>query len=308
MKQVVYRRRMESSAINQRVPRLVIAKRHTTSLIDACRSTHQQPANINNMNANWTLSARHTTRSGAVQQFRSIQHMSNFTITPHTTRTQHTRDRPAGAERGRHNDLCLHVNQYVPKDNPSPKAGDVTLIGAHANGFPKELYEPFWDDLYERLRAKGRGVRGIWIADIASQGQSGILNEEILGPDGKLFLSTTHSSQSRDQSWLTSRVDLDSKLERPRPRPPAPHPHIPGRYAAPHHWSRAQRRGIALDAPLPPAPAPPHKPSPRRPHHPTRSENPQNPRQTLHSTARHLAFAESSSLKFQEKQILPDLG
>ena len=207
MKQVVYRRRMESSAINQRVPRLVIAKRHTTSLIDACRSTHQQPANINNMNANWTLSARHTTRSGAVQQFRSIQHMSNFTITPHTTRTQHTRDRPAGAERGRHNDLRLHVNQYVPKDNPNPKVGDVTLIGAHANGFPKELYEPFWDDLYERLRAKGRGVRGIWIADIASQGQSGILNEEILGPDGKLFLSfinrvEIHVDVSMDRSLM----------------------------------------------------------------------------------------------------------
>jgi len=110
--------------------------------------------------------------------------MSHFTIKSHTIRTQHTRDRPAGAERGRDNDLRLHVKQYTPKTNSSPKRGDVTLIGAHANGFPKELYEPFWDDVCEKLQAQGRQIRGIWIADIASQGQSGILNEEVLGPDG----------------------------------------------------------------------------------------------------------------------------
>lgn len=137
----------------------------------------------------YALHARSTIKS-RFSHLPLARHMSHFTVHSHTTRTQHTRDRPAGAERGRHNDLRLHVNQYIPEDNNSPKAGDVTLIGAHANGFPKELYEPFWDDLYERLRAKGRGVRGIWIADTASQGQSGILNEEILGPDGKFFSSS----------------------------------------------------------------------------------------------------------------------
>lgn len=110
--------------------------------------------------------------------------MSNFTIKEHVIRTQHTRERAAGAERGRESDLRLHVKQYIPKDDTTTSRGDVTIIGAHANGFPKECYEPFWDDLYERLREKGRGVRGIWIADIASQGQSGVLNEEVLGPDG----------------------------------------------------------------------------------------------------------------------------
>jgi hypothetical protein len=123
--------------------------------------------------------------------------MSHFTITSHVVRAQHTRSRPAGAERGRENEMRLHVNQYVPKDNPSPKPGDVTIIGAQANAFPKECYEPFWDDLCERLREKGRGVRGM--ADIASQGQSGILNEGILGPDGTLsffvcLCSGSHSS------------------------------------------------------------------------------------------------------------------
>jgi hypothetical protein len=74
----------------------------------------------------------------------------HFTITTHIVRAQHTRGRPAGAERGRENELRLHVKQYVPKTNPNPKPGDVTIIGAQANGFPKECYEPFWDDLYEK--------------------------------------------------------------------------------------------------------------------------------------------------------------
>jgi hypothetical protein len=118
--------------------------------------------------------------------------MSNFTIREHIVRAQHTRERAAGAERGRENDLRLHVKQYIPKSNATPKKGDVTIIGAQANGFPKECYEPFWDDLYERLKEKGRGVRSIWIADIASQGQSGVLNEELLGPDGEWTYSTPH--------------------------------------------------------------------------------------------------------------------
>jgi len=127
------------------------------------------------------------------QQLRS-QHMSHFNVTEHIVRSQHTRDRPAGAERGCDNDLRLHVKQYVPKTNPAPKPGDVTIIGAHANGFPKELCEPFWDELYEDLQRQGRQIRSIWIADIASQGQSGVLNESILGPDGKSSFFNYHRS------------------------------------------------------------------------------------------------------------------
>nr|POF20048.1 abhydrolase domain-containing protein mpah [Quercus suber] len=109
--------------------------------------------------------------------------MSQFNIFEHTVRTQHTRDRPAGSERGRDNDLRLHVKQYIPKTNTHAGPGDVTIIGAHANGFPKELYEPLWDELLQCLGAKGRRIKGIWIADIASQGQSGVINESLLGPD-----------------------------------------------------------------------------------------------------------------------------
>ena len=112
-----------------------------------------------------------------------IRQMSSFHVKEHIVRCQHTRERPAAAERGRENDLRMHVKQYIPKSNSRPTPGDVTIVGAQANGFPKECYEPFWDDLCEQLRGKGRGVRGIWVADMANQGKSGILNEELLGPD-----------------------------------------------------------------------------------------------------------------------------
>jgi len=35
--------------------------------------------------------------------------------------------------------LEVVVNRYTPRNNPSPKTGDVTLILLHANGFHKVL-------------------------------------------------------------------------------------------------------------------------------------------------------------------------
>lgn len=77
----------------------------------------------------------------------------------------------------------MAVKQYIPKDNPNPRPGDVTIIGAHANGFPKELYEPLWDDLLARAQKNNFRIRSIWIADVAQQGQSSVLNEALLGND-----------------------------------------------------------------------------------------------------------------------------
>jgi len=45
------------------------------------------------------------------------------------------------------------------------------------------LYEPLWDELYERLKAKDIRIRAIFIADVAHQGASGVLNERKLGND-----------------------------------------------------------------------------------------------------------------------------
>jgi hypothetical protein len=123
------------------------------------------------------------------------RHSSRFNVVEHTVKGQHSRQYAAGTL-GPSDTLRLHIKQYVPKE-PAPSnagASAVTIIGAHANGFPKEMYEPFWDDLYDHMRAQGRNIRGVWIADIASQGQSGILNESVLGPERMNHISNYYWS------------------------------------------------------------------------------------------------------------------
>lgn len=63
--------------------------------------------------------------------------MSHFDVVEHTARCQLFRERPGAVHLGHESELKLAVKQYIPLDNLSPKAGDVTIIGAHANGFPK---------------------------------------------------------------------------------------------------------------------------------------------------------------------------
>ena len=95
--------------------------------------------------------------------------------------------------------LYLAVKQYVPWDNLHPSPGAVSTISTHANGVPRvvlfpshsltvltepqEAYEPFWVDLYQAARKSGLAIRGIWMADVAHQGVSGLVNEERLGND-----------------------------------------------------------------------------------------------------------------------------
>lgn len=110
--------------------------------------------------------------------------LAHFDVREHVVRCQHSRQRAGAVEPGQENNLKLSVKQYVPKTGARcPTDNGVTVIGAHANGFPKEVYEPLWDDLYEHLEAKGRRVRAIWIADMFNQGASGVRNETILGND-----------------------------------------------------------------------------------------------------------------------------
>jgi hypothetical protein len=47
----------------------------------------------------------------------------------------------------------------------------------------KELYEPIWEGVLSQLNDEGIRIRSIWIADIANQAASGVLNEEYLGND-----------------------------------------------------------------------------------------------------------------------------
>ncbi|KAI1196377.1 Alpha/beta hydrolase family-domain-containing protein [Nemania serpens] len=108
-----------------------------------------------------------------------------FHIKEHVVPGQHIREWPRATATSQEDVLSLHVKQYIPKDNPTPRPGDVTILGAHANGFPKELYEPLWEELHALSRdpASGFRLRGIWIADITHGGYSGELNEARLGDD-----------------------------------------------------------------------------------------------------------------------------
>ncbi|EGD86660.1 hypothetical protein H112_05166 [Trichophyton rubrum D6] len=108
---------------------------------------------------------------------------SCFRVIEHVVPCQHIREYPYATATSQEETLSLAVKQYAPLDNPNPQPGDVTIIGTHANGFPKELYEPLWEEVHARSKKAGFRIRSIWIADVAHQGQSGVLNEHSLGND-----------------------------------------------------------------------------------------------------------------------------
>lgn len=68
-----------------------------------------------------------------------------FRIDEHIVACQHIRHYPHSTRGEQEDVLHLAVKQYTPLSNLNPKRGDVTIIGGHANGFPKVgLPEPFW--------------------------------------------------------------------------------------------------------------------------------------------------------------------
>lgn len=62
---------------------------------------------------------------------------SVFQIKEHTLECQHIREYPHATAGAQEDVLHLAIKQYIPLDNLHPQEGDVTIIGAHANGFPK---------------------------------------------------------------------------------------------------------------------------------------------------------------------------
>lgn len=134
--------------------------------------------------------------------------MSNYRIIEHKIPCSYIREFPHALANNQEDTLHLAVKQYIPIDNPNPRPGDITIIGAHANGFPKELYEPLWEDLLT-ISKKNHNfrIRSIWIADVAHQGASSVLNEHILGNDPGWF------DHPRD---LTHFINL-KRAEMPRP-------------------------------------------------------------------------------------------
>ncbi|KAH8171147.1 alpha/beta hydrolase family protein [Sarocladium implicatum] len=112
---------------------------------------------------------------------------SLYHIREHTIAASHIREYARATSNSQDEQLSLSVKQYTPKDNPNPQHGDITIIAAHANGFPKELYEPLWGELHKETKRQGLRIRSIWMSDIAWQGKSGILNADKLGNDPSWF-------------------------------------------------------------------------------------------------------------------------
>ncbi|KAE8398978.1 hypothetical protein BDV37DRAFT_275688 [Aspergillus pseudonomiae] len=109
---------------------------------------------------------------------------SQFQVKEHTIPCQSIREYHH-AVKGVDPPLQLAVKQYIPLNNLNPSPDDITIIAGHANGIPKECYEPIWDDLLRLTRVK---IKAIWMADCSHQGASGVLNEQILGDDHLLLM------------------------------------------------------------------------------------------------------------------------
>ncbi|ORY36942.1 hypothetical protein BCR35DRAFT_60181, partial [Leucosporidium creatinivorum] len=81
--------------------------------------------------------------------------------------------------------LYLAVNRYRPKKRREGGQQGLTLVFAHANGFHKEIWEPTMADLLDQLehpsQPQALPVDEIWALDAVNQGDSGVLNESVLG-------------------------------------------------------------------------------------------------------------------------------
>jgi len=67
----------------------------------------------------------------------AVNMSSLFKIEEHVLDCQHIREYARATSTSQEDVLKLSIKQYTPLENLKPKDGDVTIIGAHANGFPK---------------------------------------------------------------------------------------------------------------------------------------------------------------------------
>jgi hypothetical protein len=60
-----------------------------------------------------------------------------FRIDEHKIEASHIRSFPRALATHENDVLHLAIKQYTPHNNPNPQEGDITIIAAHANAFPK---------------------------------------------------------------------------------------------------------------------------------------------------------------------------
>ncbi len=76
-------------------------------------------------------------KTSPLQALLPLAMSSVFEIREHTIECQHIRQYARATAHSQEDVLHLAVKQYIPLDNQNPKEGDITIIGACANGFPK---------------------------------------------------------------------------------------------------------------------------------------------------------------------------
>ncbi|KAI9722814.1 MAG: hypothetical protein M1828_004510 [Chrysothrix sp. TS-e1954] len=99
----------------------------------------------------------------------------HFIIEEHVLPGQHIRGYYNALKTHQEDVVEIAIKHYLPKEAAPPTTSlpSITIVAGHGNGFPKEMYEPVWDDLFEITQAHGFHISGIWFADNAHQGESG---------------------------------------------------------------------------------------------------------------------------------------
>ncbi|RAH72603.1 uncharacterized protein BO66DRAFT_436269 [Aspergillus aculeatinus CBS 121060] len=113
---------------------------------------------------------------------------SQFRIIEHTIPCSSIREYHHAAKTDK--PLQLAIKQYTPLNNTSPSQDGISIIAGHANGIPRECYEPLWDEMMISFEGK---IKAIWFADCSNQGASGVLNEDNLGDDRETHLHMHYS-------------------------------------------------------------------------------------------------------------------
>ncbi|KAF4634054.1 hypothetical protein G7Y89_g4067 [Cudoniella acicularis] len=108
---------------------------------------------------------------------------SIFEIKEHTVECQHIREYTRATADSQEAVLHLAVKQYTPLDNLKPQSGDVTIIGAHANGFPKATLSKF---IHELVLIVIRNYMSPFGTTYTHR-LNGVLNEQLLGDDPSWF-------------------------------------------------------------------------------------------------------------------------
>ena len=79
----------------------------------------------------------HSSNAVNRMSFLAIMSTNFFSVKSHVLPCQHIREYSRATKHKQEETLYLDIKQYTPLNNLNPQHGDVTIIAAHGNGFPK---------------------------------------------------------------------------------------------------------------------------------------------------------------------------